>query len=266
MIRIQNLRRTLAGQHVLRGIDLVIDTGETVALVGPSGTGKSILLRHIIGLMIPDGGDVLIDGRSIVRAGYNELRRLRRRMGYVFQDGALLDAVDVAGNLRLALDDAECARNPLHEPTRVAYALRMVNLDKRVLKRLPAELSGGMRKRVGVARAILNSPDIMLYDEPTTGLDPQNVAAVNELIVRTRDALGATSIVITHDLQGLPYLADRVAFLRDGTIHFTGTPSKFLESNDPAVVAFVGNGPVSPRKEASWPTISAVASQAGSAA
>jgi phospholipid/cholesterol/gamma-HCH transport system ATP-binding protein len=260
MIRIENVRRVLAGQHVLRGIDLEIATGETVALVGPSGTGKSILLRHVVGLMLPDAGDILIDGRSIVRAGYNELRALRRRMGYVFQDGALLDALDVAGNLRLALNDAECARNPLHEPTRVAYALRMVNLDERILARLPAELSGGMRKRVGVARAILNSPDILLYDEPTTGLDPQNVAAVNELIVRTRDALGATSIVITHDLQGLSYLADRVAFLLDGVIRFTGTPSEFLESNDPAVVAFVGTGPVSPRREVTWPTTSAVAS------
>jgi phospholipid/cholesterol/gamma-HCH transport system ATP-binding protein len=243
MIRLENVRRALASQPVLCGIDLEIAAGETVAVVGPSGTGKSVLLKHIVGLMLPDSGDILIDGRSVVRAGYYELRALRRRMGYVFQDAALLDALDVASNLRLALDDTECARNPLHETTRVAYALRMVNLDERVLTRLPGELSGGMRKRIGVARAILNSPDILLYDEPTTGLDPQNVAAVNELIVRTRDALGATSIVITHDLQALPYLADRVAFLMDGVLRFTGTPRAFLESNDPAVIAFVGNGP-----------------------
>jgi phospholipid/cholesterol/gamma-HCH transport system ATP-binding protein len=249
MIRIENVRRALASQPVLRGVNLEVASGETVALVGPSGTGKSVLLKHIVGLMLPDAGDVLIDGCSVVRAGYSELRAMRRRMGYVFQDAALLDALDVASNLRLALDDWECARNPLHESTRVAYALRMVNLDERVLSRLPGELSGGMRKRIGVARAILNSPDILLYDEPTTGLDPQNVAAVNELIVRTRDALGATSIVITHDLQALPYLADRVAFLTSGFVHFTGTPREFLESEDPVVVAFVAKGPLSEPRE-----------------
>ena len=240
MIRVEGLHTTLGGQTVLAGTELVIETGEVLALVGPSGTGKSVLLKHIVGLMLPDAGDVLIDGRSVVHAGYRDLRELRRRMGYVFQDAALLDSLDIRANLRLALDDDLCARNPIHESTRIAHALRLVNLDERVLARLPGELSGGMRKRIGVARAILNAPDIMLYDEPTTGLDPQNVASIHDVLLRARDALGATTVVITHDIPALSGLADRVALMHGGAIRFLGTPRSFLECDDPVVNAFIG--------------------------
>jgi phospholipid/cholesterol/gamma-HCH transport system ATP-binding protein len=144
----------------------------------------------------------------------------------------------VAENLRLALDDRACRRNPMYASDRITYALEMVHLPGRVLSQFAGELSGGTRKRVGVARAVINSPDILLYDEPTTGLDPENVHAINELIVRSRDALGATSVVVTHDIASLPVIADRVAFLDEGVVSFTGTPDEFVASTDGNVVAF----------------------------
>lgn len=248
MIRIESLHKVLAGRTVLDGVDLEVENGEVLALVGPSGTGKSVLLQHVVGLVLPDAGDVLIDGVSIVRARRRELGRIRRRIGFVFQDAALLDSLTIRENLRLALDDGECRRNPIYASDRTAYALDMVNLPLRVLDRFPGELSGGMRKRAGVARAVINTPEILLYDEPTTGLDPANVAGINELIVRSRDALGATSIVVTHDIGSLPAIADRVAFLNGGRIHFTGPPDEFLDSSEPLVVEFLqrGGGDVSP--------------------
>jgi phospholipid/cholesterol/gamma-HCH transport system ATP-binding protein len=239
MIRIENLYKVLGGRPVLNGIDLVIETGEVMALVGPSGTGKSVLLQHVVGLLLPDRGDILIDGESVVHADRRELCRIRQRIGFVFQDAALLDSLTIRENLRLALDDRECRRNPMYVANRLANAMDMVRLPAEVLEQLPGELSGGMRKRAGVARAVINSPDILLYDEPTTGLDPLNVSAINELIIRSRDTLGATSIVVTHDMASLPVIADRVAFLHDGRIHFVGRPDEFAASTDPAVTAFL---------------------------
>jgi phospholipid/cholesterol/gamma-HCH transport system ATP-binding protein len=239
MIDVENVHKVLAGRSVLSGVDLHVKSGEVLALVGPSGTGKSVLLRLLVGLLEPDQGDIQIAGQSVVRSSYKQLAAIRRRIGFVFQDGALLDSLTVGENLRLALDDRECARSPIHASDRIAYALEMVNLSQRVLQQLPGELSGGMRKRVGVARAVINTPDILLYDEPTTGLDPQNVAAINELIVRSRDALGATSVVVTHDMASLPAIADRVAFLDGGVVRFTGMPEEFLASADADVIAFL---------------------------
>jgi phospholipid/cholesterol/gamma-HCH transport system ATP-binding protein len=238
MIRIENLHKVIGGRAVLCGVDLEIGAGEVLALVGPSGTGKSVLLRHVVGLLQPDAGDVRIDGRSIVRARYRELGLIRRRIGFVFQDSALLDSLTVRENLRLALDDRACERNPIYAVDRMHHALGLVNLPVRVLDQLPGELSGGMRKRVGIARAVINSPDVLLYDEPTTGLDPASITSINELIVRSRDALGATSIVVTHDLGSLSIIADRVALLVDGRLRFHGTPEEFLTSSEPAVIAF----------------------------
>ena len=248
MIRIDGLEKTLNGQQVLRGVDLSVHVGEVLAIVGPSGTGKSVLLKHVIGLLVPDKGDVHIDDASIARCGARELARLRQRMGYVFQDAALLDSLTVRQNLRLALSDADCRRNPMHATDRIHYALSMVNLGDSVLDKTPDELSGGMRKRVGVARAIINAPDILLYDEPTTGLDPANVDAINQLVLSTRDALGATSILVTHDLVSLATVADRVALLMRGRIAFIGSPNAFLESDDETVRSFIG-GPANQGEE-----------------
>ena len=239
MIRIENIHKTLGGRPVLSGVNLEIRTGEVVALVGSSGAGKSVLLQHLVGLLDPDEGDIRIDEESVVYADPRQLRRIRRRIGFVFQDAALLDSLTVRENLRLALDDRDCRRNPMYVSDRMSFALEMVRLPGHVLDRTPAELSGGMRKRVGVARAVINSPDILLHDEPTTGLDPVNVSAINELIVRSRDRLGATSLVVTHDLTSLAVIADRVAFLSEGRVAFTGTPAEFAATPEPAIMAFM---------------------------
>lgn len=239
MIHIEKLHKVLAGRPVLDGVDLVVERGQVVALVGPSGTGKSVLLQHMVGLLLPDRGDVRIDGESVVHAGRRELSRIRRRVGFVFQDAALLDSLTIRENLRLALDDRDCQRDPSYASNRTAYAMRMVRLPHDTLGKLPGQLSGGMRKRAGVARAVINTPDILLYDEPTTGLDPRNVSAINELIVSSRDALGATSVVVTHDMASLPVIADRVAFLHGGRIHFTGSPREFATSRDPVITSFL---------------------------
>lgn len=240
MIQIRNLHKAFGGRAVLRGVDLDIETGQVVALVGPSGTGKSVLLKNIVGLVAPDRGDVLVDGRSMAKASYRELNTLRRRMGYVFQDAALLDSLTIHDNLRLALDDETCDCDPDHCPRRIEMALDTVNLDPVILERRPGEVSGGMRKRVGVARALMNDPDYILYDEPTTGLDPQNVTAIADVILNARRACQATSLVVTHDLETVAAVADRIVLLREGEVRFDGTPDDFFDSDDPAILSFRG--------------------------
>jgi len=258
MIRIEGLHKRLAGEPVLRGVDLEIRRGEIVALVGPSGTGKSVLLKHIVGLLSPDRGDVLVGGESVGRAGDRQLASLRRRIGYVFQDAALLDSLTVRENLRLALDDDLCGRDTTLAPTRIGEAMRLVNLHPRVLDRRPSELSGGMRKRAGVARAIINFPEVLLYDEPSTGLDPQNVETINALILEARERTGATSLVITHDLASIERIADRVVLLLGGRVHFDGTSDGFFASADPAVRAFIGRATATDELEmVSWLPIAA---------
>jgi phospholipid/cholesterol/gamma-HCH transport system ATP-binding protein len=240
MITIEGVRKSMGDQPILRGVDMCVDAGEIVALVGPSGTGKSVLLRHIVGLVEPDAGDVRVDDRSVVRAGRRELATIRRGIGYVFQDAGLLDSLSIRDNLRLALDDDDCRRDPHGCERRIGESLAAVNLETTVLERRPRELSGGMRKRTGVARAIINEPGVLLYDEPTTGLDPRNVNAIHRLVVAMRDRFGATSIVITHDLQALGDFADRVVLLEHGVVRFDGTPAGFHDSTDPAVLNFTG--------------------------
>lgn len=240
MIAVEGLHKRMGRDHVLRGIDLTVGRGEVVALVGPSGTGKSTLLKHVIGLLEPDGGDVRIDGRSVSTAGGRELSDLRRRMGYAFQDGALLDSLTVRENLRLALDDDACARDPDHERRRISEALRSVQLEPGVLAKRPDELSGGMRKRVGVARAILNEPELLLFDEPTSGLDPRNVRAIHALVRSARSRYGATALVVTHALTALPDFADRVVLLLRGRVHLDTSPAGLFTSPDPEVRSFIG--------------------------
>lgn len=238
MITIRSLRKYLGGRHVLNDISLQIPTGATLALIGPSGTGKSVLLKHVIGLMEPDSGEISLDEHSLTAASYEELGVLRRRMGYVFQDAALLDSLTVSDNLKLALSDAD-QKDAATTDQRVQDALLAVNLDGTVLQKLPRELSGGTRKRVGIARAIINRPRFMLYDEPTTGLDPQNVDVINDLIVSTKRDLNATSIVITHDIASVRRMADRVALLAHGSIRFEGTPAELEACDDTFVQDFL---------------------------
>jgi phospholipid/cholesterol/gamma-HCH transport system ATP-binding protein len=217
MIAIAGLHKALGGRSVLRGVELYIPRGEVAALIGPSGTGKSVLLKHIVGLIQADAGDIAVGDVSVRRASRAQLYRLRRRMGFAFQDAALLDSLDVRDNLRLALPDDE-VRDDAVAHARIDEALRLVNLDRDVLARKPAELSGGMRKRVGVARAVINRPHVILYDEPTTGLDPANASSMNALIRRIADTTGATCLVVTHEVHALHSFADRVITLEDGRV------------------------------------------------
>jgi len=241
MIELRDVHKKLGGRAVLRGVELRVEAGESLAVLGASGTGKSVLLKHVIGLLEPDAGDVIVAGRSLAHAHYRELATIRKEMAFVFQDCALLDSLTVFENLLLALGDAAGRRGGEGARRLIQSNLAAVNLDERVLGQLPGELSGGMRKRVAVARAIINEPRVILYDEPTTGLDPCNVAAINELIRVTHQRLGATSVIVTHDLRGVVTIADRVALLDDGRIRFTGTPDELSHSTDPVVTGFIGH-------------------------
>lgn len=226
---------------VLAGVDLTVQTGEMMAIVGHSGTGKSVLLKTTIGLVTPDYGDVVIDGESVFHSDAATLARVRRKVGYVFQNAALFDSMTVFENVCQGLSESDLKDLRFRVVLRqVAEALEMVNLDPRaVLSKLPAEISGGMRKRVGLARAIVGRPEILLYDEPVTGLDPVNGAVVHQLIERLSDELGVTSIIVTHDIEGALEICDHVAMLDHGIIRFVGTSSQFRESDDVLVRAFL---------------------------
>ena len=227
-------------QPVLTGVSLAVQTGETVSIVGPSGTGKSVLLKTTNGLLAPDRGDVRIDGVSVYSSSREQVEAIRRKVGYVFQYAALFDSMTVYENLLMGLPDAEARRGRDPQTLRkVSDALEDVNLDPfHILQKLPAELSGGMRKRVGLARAIVGSPEILLYDEPVTGLDPVNTASVSALILSIRERRPVTSIVVTHDIQQALEISDRVALLEHGKLRFVGPPEEFRASDDPVVRAF----------------------------
>jgi len=239
MIEYRNLHKSFGSLHVLRGVDLVVPEGETLALLGPSGSGKSVLLKHAIGLLEPDQGDVIVDGLSMSTASARELKRVRRNLGYVFQNAALFDSLSVAENLWLAQCD-ETSTRPLRDFCDDAIELlARVNLEPDVLAKFPAELSGGMRKRVGVARAIASRPNYLLWDEPTTGLDPVNADNIDQLIFDLGRSLGVTSIVVTHDLDTAFDVGDRLALLFEGRIRAVATPAEILASEDPVVKQFV---------------------------
>ncbi len=240
MIEIEGLSKAYDGRPVLAGLDIQIETGQIVALLGPSGAGKSVLLKNIVGLEMPDAGDVRVDGVSVPGTSYGELKQLRRRVGYVFQDAALLDSLTIRQNLRLALEDERCETDPDFCPRRVEKALDTVNLTPAILDRLPGQVSGGMRKRVGVARALMNDPDYLLYDEPTTGLDPQNVAGIAQVIVDARHACDATSLVVTHDIELVVPVVDRVILLAEREVRFDGSAADFMTSDDPFILRFRG--------------------------
>jgi phospholipid/cholesterol/gamma-HCH transport system ATP-binding protein len=226
---------------VLAGVDLTVGRGETISVVGHSGTGKSVLLKTTIGLILPDHGDVIVDGDSVARANRRSLARIRRKVGYVFQNAALFDSMSVFENVAQGLSDEEQRDLGARRLTaEVATALEHVNLDPaKVLAKLPSELSGGMRKRVGIARAIVGRPEILLYDEPVTGLDPVNGTVVHRLIAQLAEEMGVTSIIVTHDIEGALPISDRVAMLDHGRIRFVGTADEFRSSDDALVRAFL---------------------------
>jgi phospholipid/cholesterol/gamma-HCH transport system ATP-binding protein len=228
------------GAPVLAGVDLSVEEGETVSIIGPSGTGKSVLLKTTIGLIIPDRGDVFVEGESIRAADAKGLESIRRKVGYVFQYAALFDSMTIFENVAQGMRDED--QESLGEAEvlrRVTRSLEDVHLEpQRVLRQLPSELSGGMRKRVGVARAMIGAPKIILYDEPVTGLDPVTAAAVHQLILKISEAKAVTSVIVTHDVDGALAISDRIALLAHGRLRFVGTPGEFKQSTDPLVVAF----------------------------
>lgn len=239
MIELIDVHKRFGSHVVLDGVDFSVNKGETVALLGPSGTGKSVLLKHIVGLLKPDRGDVLVDGDSVPHLHRDELTKLRRKIGYAFQMGALFDSTPVYENIRLGITDDVKYRDRAYCNERVHECLKLVNLGAEVARLMPAQLSGGMRKRVGIARAIAGHPEYLLYDEPTSGLDPVNADAMDALIGQLQQELHATSVVVTHDVRGSFKVANRIALLHGGRIRKVGTPEEFMAAQDEVVREFL---------------------------
>jgi len=237
VIEIRDVHKSFGPHQVLRGVDLTIQTGESLVILGQSGSGKSVLLKLIIGLLLPDRGTILVDGLEVNRLKYDELAELRKRFGMLFQMAALLDSMTVGQNVGLALTEhGGMSRENVDRI--VAEKLAMVHLQG-IEEKKPSDLSGGMKKRVGLARAIAMDPDYILYDEPTTGLDPVTAQQINVLIRELQEQLNVTSIVVTHDMQSAYYVGDRLCLLHQGRIHFDGTPDEIQRSIDPVVRQFI---------------------------
>ena len=239
MIEIRDVYKTLNRKPVLAGVNLTIAEGESLVIMGPSGTGKSVLLKHIVGLMDPDRGDVLVDGISVPRANRREITEVRARISYVFQNSALFDSLSVRGNLLLGLRDGACDEPGTDCAELVREVLALVNLAPDVQHLLPAQLSGGMQKRVAIARAIIGREPYVLYDEPTTGLDPVNAARINGLIARLKHEVEGTSVIVTHDVESAFLLADRIVILSNGVVRAEGTPEELRNTDDAAVRGFL---------------------------
>jgi phospholipid/cholesterol/gamma-HCH transport system ATP-binding protein len=239
MIELRGVVKRFGKQVVLNGVDFDVREGETVALMGPSGCGKSVLLKHIIGLIHPDQGTIVVDGNNVMALKRKELSELRSRIGYVFQNGALFDSMNVFENVRLGITNQDQYADLDYVRGRIAECIRLVNLPADTIDKFPAQLSGGMRKRVGIARAIAGSPKYLLYDEPTSGLDPVNADIIDELVQRLDDELGVTSVMVTHDVRGAFRVADRLALLSDGKIVIQGTPQEFRGSKNEKVREFL---------------------------
>jgi len=237
MISIRQLTKTLGTQQVLRGVDLEIERGETCVILGRSGCGKSVLLKHLIGLFQPTSGEVWVDGDEITKLRERQLGGIRKKVGMLFQGAALFDSMNVEENLAFPLREAG-VKNETEIRDRVAEALEMVDLAGEQ-KKMPEKLSGGMRKRVGLARTIVGRPACLLYDEPTTGLDPIASDSINHLIRRLQKRLQVTSVVVTHDMRTAFTTADRVAFLHEGRTYFHGTVDALKRATDPVIKDFI---------------------------
>lgn len=245
MIKIEQVSKTFNGHKVLKGIDLNVERGKTLVVIGRSGCGKSVMLKHIIGLLRPDAGKVFIDGQDIWTLNRAEMNVLRNRINMVFQGGALFDSLTVGENVGFELiEHQNLGGMQLYE--RVEESLTLVGLSG-IGNLMPSELSGGMRKRVALARAICTRPEILLYDEPTTGVDPITADSINELIISMRDKLKVTSVVVTHDMKSAYKVADRVAMLYQGKIIAEGTADEIQQTTHPIVNQFINGlaqGPI----------------------
>jgi phospholipid/cholesterol/gamma-HCH transport system ATP-binding protein len=243
MIRVEDLHKGFNGAEVLRGVDLEVTDGETMVIIGRSGSGKSVLLKHLCGLLRPDAGKVIVDDVNLVALSEDELTPIRKQFGVLFQGAALFDSLTLFDNVAFPLRE-EHTHSEQDIEERVMRALQIVDLEKARDKK-PAELSGGMRKRAGLARACVARPKYILYDEPTTGLDPMRADNINNLILRLRDHLKVTGVAVTHDMVSAYKIADRIAMLHEGCIYQVGTPQEIQSSADPVIHKFVtGRGDI----------------------
>ncbi|MCB9759391.1 MAG: ABC transporter ATP-binding protein [Alphaproteobacteria bacterium] len=237
-LRFEGIHKSFGSHHVLRGLDLAIPTGQLAVIIGRSGTGKSVTLKHAMGLLQPDAGHVWVGDQDVTTLGGDAMRKLRLRFGMVFQHAALFDSMDVYQNVSFPLREHTKLDEPAIE-ARVREVLGLVGLSG-AIRKLPSELSGGMKKRVGLARALVHTPEFLLYDEPTTGLDPILTAQIDKLILETqRGHPGMTSVVVSHDMGGAFAIADHIYMLHEGRIVASGDPEWFQTTDDPMVRQFV---------------------------
>jgi phospholipid/cholesterol/gamma-HCH transport system ATP-binding protein len=237
MLTVCDLMKTIDGQEILRGVDLDVAHGETLGIIGRSGGGKSVLLKHLVGLIQPDEGEIWIEGQNITGLNERQLGAIREKIGILFQGAALFDSMTVAENIAFPLREAG-ERDPKVLREKVREMLDVVELEGQEEK-MPVSLSGGMKKRVGLARSIIRRPKCVLYDEPTSGLDPVVADSINRLIRRLQKRLGMTSIVVTHDMKSAFDVANHIAYLHEGRIYFYGTPIQFQQTSDPILQDFL---------------------------
>jgi len=240
-IVLRDVYRAFGANQVLRGLDLEVEDGETLSIIGFSGAGKSVVLKHMVGLLRPDSGDVVVDGKNVSELDVEKLNALRRDVGYVFQFAALFDSMSIAENVAMGLRRVPGTYEE-EIASRVRECLALVELEG-IEDRYPSELSGGMVKRAGLARAIATRPKYLLYDEPTTGLDPVTVTVIDRLIVRMKEELGVTGIVVTHDIKSAYRISDRIAMLHDGRIRICGTVDEIKGSDDLLLRSFLEGRP-----------------------
>jgi phospholipid/cholesterol/gamma-HCH transport system ATP-binding protein len=237
MVAVRSLTKKIGRQEILRGVDLDVARGETLAIIGRSGGGKTVLLKHLIGLMLPDSGEIWIEGQNIIGLSERKLAPIRSKVGILFQGGALFDSLTVEENIAFPLREAG-ERDPKIIRQKVNEMLEVVELEG-TQKKMPVNLSGGMKKRVGLARSIIRRPSCILYDEPTSGLDPIVSDSINRLIRRLQTRFHVTSIVVTHDMKSAFHVADRIAYLHEGRIYFHGSSSELQGSTDPLIQDFL---------------------------